>query len=301
MALLGLGTYRCRDVSAAAQAAIAAGLPLIDTAPVYAHGTAQTHLGRHLINHSQVRVSSKVGHMTRSQAAAARVAGVVTVQQAERGHCLTPDYIDHQLAQNLAELRRSRLDLLYLHNPEHDIHTDRQHLMHQIRDAFEACERAAHQGRITGYGIATWSGFSSSAFTVPELLAAARQAAGGPDHHLAAIQLPVNLVQLAPLSQSLKGGGPVAQASHAGLEVWASAPLNGGELTTLVSQELAELIGPGLSPSGAALTVVASTPGITGALLSASTTAHLQDALVTFQRPPLQPEHLREICRVLRT
>lgn len=301
MALLGLGTYRCRDVSAAAQAAIAAGLPLIDTAPVYAHGTAQPQLGGHLTDHPKVRVSSKVGHMTRPQAATARAAGVLTAEQAERGHCIAPAYIDHQLAGNLAELRRDRLDVLYLHNPEHGSHADRRHLLNQIRDAFEACERAAHHGRIGGYGIATWSGFSNNAFTVPELLATARQAAGGPDHHFTAIQLPLNLVHLTPLTQSLADDGPVAQASDADLEVWASAPLNGGELTRLVSRELAELIQPGLSPSAAALSVVASTPGITGALLSVSTAAHLQDALAAFQREPLPHEHLREICRVLRT
>ncbi|GAA1524435.1 hypothetical protein GCM10009678_02140 [Actinomadura kijaniata] len=69
---------------------------------------------------------------------------------------------------------------------------------------------------------------------------------------------------------------------------------------TLVSEELAELIVPGLSASAAALASAASTPEITGALSSASTAAHLHDALTVFQHAPLPPEHLWKICRVLR-
>ncbi len=132
-------------------------------------------------------------------------------QQAEHGHCITPAYIDYQLAHNTAELRRPRLDLLYLHTPEHGAHVDRDQLLHQIRGAFEVCEQAVHQGRITGYGVATWSGFSSDVFTVPELLAVAQQAADGSKHHFTAIQLPVSLVHLAPLTQALNEDGPIGR------------------------------------------------------------------------------------------
>jgi aryl-alcohol dehydrogenase-like predicted oxidoreductase len=300
MTALGLGTYRCRDVTAAAQAAVAAGVAVVDTAPVYAYGTAHAQLARILAGQSQIRVSTKVGHMTHRQAQSAQRAGAITAHEAFRGHSIAPTYIDHQIAVNIAELCRERLDLLYLHNPEHDAHGDKDRLRKQITQAFAACERAAHDGQIAGYGIATWGGFTNGAFTVPDLVNAARDAAGSTETRLAAIQLPVSLVQLVLLAESLDGAGPIAQAHDAGLEVWASAPLSGGELADVVTGDLAELISPGLSPVAAALAVVASTPGLTGALLSASTAAHWQEALTAFNRPPIPHPHLREICRVLR-
>ncbi|WP_371950316.1 aldo/keto reductase [Actinomadura monticuli] len=75
MAVLGLGTYRCRDVTAAARAAIAAGVTVIDTAPVYARGSAHAQLAGLLPDRPGLRISTKAGHMTRHQARAARQAG----------------------------------------------------------------------------------------------------------------------------------------------------------------------------------------------------------------------------------
>ncbi|MFC5751460.1 aldo/keto reductase [Actinomadura rugatobispora] len=141
MALLGLGTYRCRDVSAAARVAVSAGVTTIDTAPVYAQGTAQAQLAHIVAAHPEVRLFSKVGHMTRTQAQAALRAGVIAARDATRCHSISPAYLDYQIATTGAELDRQRLDLLYLHNPEHDAHTDPRRLLHQITRAFATCER----------------------------------------------------------------------------------------------------------------------------------------------------------------
>ncbi|MFC5751459.1 hypothetical protein [Actinomadura rugatobispora] len=92
----------------------------------------------------------------------------------------------------------------------------------------------------------------------------------------------------------------MAEAAEAGLQVWASAPLNGGELVDMVTNELAALINPCLSPVAATLAIVASTPGLTGALLSASTAAHWHEALTAFRTPAVPPSHLKEICHLLR-
>ncbi|MBO2465998.1 aldo/keto reductase [Actinomadura violacea] len=301
MAELGLGTYRCRDVTTAARAAIAAGVTVIDTAPVYAHGNAHDQLADLLLKHPGVRISTKAGHMTRRQARAAQQAGLITPKEAARCHCIAPAYLRHRITTNIAEIGRDRLDLLYLHNPEHDAHGDRDRLLKQITQAFTTFEEAAHQDDITGYGIATWSGFTSGAFTTQDIITAAQRAAGSTRTHLQAIQLPVSLIELTSVAKALHGVGPIAEAAEAGLEVWASAPLNGGELANLLTPDLAEFINAGFSHVAAALAVVASTPGITGALLSASTTAHWHEALRAFQGPAIPPTHLQEICRVLRT
>lgn len=238
--------------------------------------------------------------MTRHQAWAARRAGLITPEEAARCHSIAPAYLRHRITANITEIGRDRLDLLYLHNPEHDAHGDRERLLEQITQAFTTFEEAAHRGDIVGYGIATWSGFTSGAFTVQDLITAAQRAAGSARTHLQAVQLPVSLIEIGPHAEALQGAGPIAQATGAGMEVWASSPLNGGELADLVTPDLADFIDPGSSNAAAALSVVASTPGLTGALLSASTTAHWQEASRAFQRPAIPPTHLQDICRVLR-
>lgn len=300
MAVLGLGTYRCRDVTAAARAAITAGVTVIDTAPVYARGSAHAQLAGLLPDRPGLRISTKAGHMTRHQARAARRAGLITSEEAAACHSIAPAYLRNRITANITEMGRRQLDLLYLHNPEHGAHGDRSRLLERITQAFTIFEEAAHQGDIAAYGIATWSGFTSGAFTVQDLVTAAQRAAGSTRTHLRAIQLPVNLIELTPVAEALHGAGPVAEASGAGLEVWASAPLNGGELLDLVTADLAEFISPGSSHVAATLAVVASTPGLTGALLSASTAAHWREALSAFQRPAIPLPHLQDICRVLR-
>ncbi|WP_322974025.1 aldo-keto reductase family protein [Actinacidiphila oryziradicis] len=113
------------------------------------------------------------------------------------------------------------------------------------------------------------------------------------------IQLPVSLVMATPLAQALHGHGPIADAAHKGLEVFASAPLHGGELPHLATPELAELIRPGLSTAQACLLAVASCHGLTKVLLSATDPAHWVNALAALDSEPLPPEHLRKILDVL--
>ncbi|GAA2619282.1 hypothetical protein GCM10010411_63770 [Actinomadura fulvescens] len=59
----------------------------------------------------------------------------------------------------------------------------------------------------------------------------------------------MNLVQIAALADSLNGAGPITQAHEAGLEVWTSAPLGGGELADMVTDDLATMISPACHPS----------------------------------------------------
>jgi len=300
-ARLTLGTHGCRDTAVATLLAIEAGATTVDTAPNY--GTSHHDLAPVLARHPEVAVNTKVGFPDRAGPDAIR-AGVLTRDDAAIRHSIAPDYIRWQAARNRAELGRDRLDTLFLHNPEHACTGNRTDLFHALFAAFEALEEEAAAKRIGGYGIATWHGFRDGAFTVVDLLSLAHQAAGGGAHHLTAIQLPVNLVEIDALAHSLHEddhGGPLVEADTAGLEVHASAPLHGGELPRLVTLELAGLISPGTTPAQAALHTVASAPQITHVLLSASTPRHWHQAAQTLALPPLPTERLREITRVLRT
>ncbi|WP_232734137.1 hypothetical protein [Kitasatospora sp. CB02891] len=224
-------------------------------------------------------------------------AGALSAEDAEQGHCLAPDYIAWQVARSKRMLGRVP-DLVFLHNPEHGCQEGE--IADRLYAAFLSMEKACSQHTIGAYGVATWCGFSSGLFDVSTLLELATKA-GGPNHHLRAIQLPVSLIHLAPVAQALDGQGPLADALDAGLEVFASAPLHGGEIPDILTRELTDLISPGSTPAQAALAVVASTPGVKRVLLSTGNPEHWTQAADAVGRPLLSPDVLRRVVDVLGT
>ncbi|KDQ68179.1 aldo/keto reductase [Streptomyces sp. NTK 937] len=295
---LALGTYRCRDVSTAVSAAVAAGVEWIDTAPNYAQGVAETPLRPVLDRHPQVGISTKVGFVPAADRQAAISAGVLPGGRSERDHCLSRPYIAWQLALSHARLGRAP-ELVFAHNPEHGTGS-RDEVLQSLASAFEEMESMADAGTIRGYGVATWTGLSSGLFTVSDLVSLA-QRVGGPHHHFHAVQMPVSLVHLGPVAAALEGAGPLHQAREAGLDVFASAPLDGGALPGLMTPDLVRLIDPSATPVQAALLVVLSAPGMSRVLLSASSPAHWADAWGAVARERLSPEHLRKVIDVLGT
>jgi len=291
-AVLGLGTYRVRAVELAARTACQAGCEYVDTAPNYGHGLAHGELGPVLADYPKVRITTKTGFHTGAERRAAVAAGALTDQEAAHGHSLKPSFVRWQTNHSLAQLGRA--DVVFVHNPEH-AHHDRVRVHVAIRRAFRVLEEFARAGRIGGYGVATWSGFTRGVFTVAELVELAEQAAGGHPNHLVSVQLPVSLVMLDPLTQALDGTGPLADARARGLTTFASAPLHGGELLPLMTPELVDFIRPGLTPAAAALLAVASCPDLDVALVAASTRVHWDDAVGALA-DPLNPDHLRSIA-----
>ncbi|MEV7357900.1 aldo/keto reductase [Kitasatospora sp. NPDC091276] len=296
-ARLGLGTYRCLDVAEAALMAASRGADWVDTAPNYAGGRAEASLAVALAAYPDLCVSTKVGFVPAGTRHIGVRAGALSTADAERGHCLTPDYIAWQLARSKLMLSRVP-DLVFVHNPEH-VCPDGE-ITGRLYNAFLALEEACSQQTISAYGVATWRGFSSGLFDVPTLIELATRA-GGPNHHLWAVQLPVSLVHLAPIAQALDGHGPLADALDAGLEVFASAPLHGGEVPGVVTPELTKLINPGMTSAETALAVVASAPGVRRVLLSTGNPEHWMQAAETVGRPPLSPDVLRRVVDVLGT
>ncbi|MFE7582190.1 aldo/keto reductase [Streptomyces gardneri] len=294
---LALGTYHCQDIPRAAAHAVTRAVSWIDTAPNYRSGRAHALLAPILARHPETKVSTKTGFFSKAEAAAAVNAGVLTDTLANAGHSLRPEFLRWQTDRTLATLGRA--DTVFVHNPEHGA-DDREALHEQLHQAFAVLEEYAHEGRIGGYGVATWSGLQTAAFSVIKLLTIAQEAAGG-HHHLRAMQLPVSLVMARPIVTALDSHGPLLQARAAGLEIFASSPLHGGALPGMITQELAELVEPGHTPAQAALRVVASTPGVTQILLGTSSPAHWDAAAHTIALPPLPHQTLRKVIDVLAT
>ncbi|QKW20576.1 aldo/keto reductase [Kitasatospora sp. NA04385] len=275
--VLGLGTYRVRAAAEAARTALADGAAWIDTAPNYGHGHVHRALAPVLADHPASKVATKTGFHPGGR------------------HSLAPTDVRAQVEKSLAVLGRA--DLIFVHNPEHHGH-DRGHLHRGIRDAFTVLEEFADAGRIGRYGIATWNGFTSGAFTIAELTTLASEAAGSPRHHLGAVQMPVSLVMYDTVRQALDGTGPLVEARGSGLTAFGSAPLHGGELPALMTPELVNLVSPGTTPHTAAFRAVAACPALDVILTSASTRRHWEDAGAALAQPiPLG--HLRTVLDVL--
>jgi aryl-alcohol dehydrogenase-like predicted oxidoreductase len=190
-AALGLGTHRVKGVAAAARRA-AAPTGWVDTAPNYLRGHAHHLLAPVLAACPTLAVATKVGFVPGRLIPAAVAAGALPGQDAARGHSLTPSYLRWQAARNRTDLGRDRLDLLFVHNPEHG--DARAAADEVLREAFVVLEDLVAAGRLAAYGVATWSGFSDGHLSVERLDRLASQAAGTDAHHLKAIQLPVSLI-----------------------------------------------------------------------------------------------------------
>ncbi|MFH8591614.1 aldo/keto reductase [Streptomyces rimosus] len=296
-AALGLGMHRVREVAVAVELAAASPAPWIDTAPNYLGGQAHNRLAPALAAHPTVPVATKVGFLNAAARALGRAAGVVPAPDAAAGHSLAAPYVRWQVERNRADLGRGRLAALFLHNPERTCRPDRLH--EQLREAFAILEEQAATGAVRTYGVATWDGFDTGAFTVADLDRLAAEAAGSADHHLRVIQLPVSLVAADAFTLALHGRGPIAEAAGCGWAVHASAPLHGGELPHLATAELAALLHPGLSIAQACLLATASCPGVSRVLLSASHRAHWNAALGALAAEPIPPTRLRSVLDVL--
>ncbi|MFF0290199.1 aldo/keto reductase [Streptomyces sp. NPDC005262] len=268
---LGLGTYRTTDVAAAAEVAIDHGVSWIDTAPNYQRGTAEEQLAPVLDALPSVRVSTKVGFLDAARQERATKAGVLTPSRTGKGYCLEPSYVSWQAAQSKAALRRIP-DITFVHNPEHG-GPEPHDLDARLIRGFRTLEECCQQGLIKAYGVATWSALHDGSLTVDRLMELAHMA-GGASHKFAAIQLPLSLVQLGPIADALDGRGVLFDARAAGLEVFGSAPLHGGELLEIVTPTVAQEVLPGTAPIQLVLGTVASTPGVTRILLSASSARH---------------------------
>ncbi|MFE7615265.1 aldo/keto reductase [Streptomyces sp. NPDC057496] len=290
-ASLGLGTYRVRGLPEAAKAAVNHGADWIDTAPNYLHGHAEQDLKPVLAAYPQVPVSTKVGFFTPEQARRALAAGALTDREAKAGHCLSPRAIIWQAEESRAALGRVP-DITFVHNPEHGLH-DRGALEKRLYEAFVVLENCVDLGLTKGYGVATWNAIHEDLVSVDRVAGIAKQSGLGVNR-LKAIQLPLSIVQIGPLAEASQGHGPLVAAQAQGIDVFASAPLHGGELLGMLPDEVAEELIPGASPLRVALGVVASTKGVTRLLLSASSTEHWADAAAAISRPILTP-HVRRI------
>lgn len=215
-------------------------------------------------------------------------------------HCMTPAYLEDQLARSLDNLGLETIDIYYVHNPESQLEAvNRDEFDRRLRAAFEFLERAASDGRIGCYGTATWNGYrqqpgSRGYLSLAEVATLAREV-GGEDHHFRVVQLPHNLA----MPEALTLGNQVVEGEHlsllmaaarVGITVMCSASMFQAKL----AQNLPPFVGEALkglsTDAQRAIQFVRSTPGVTTALVGMSQRTHVDENMGVAAVPPASVE-----------
>ncbi|MEK6325008.1 MAG: aldo/keto reductase [Acidobacteriota bacterium] len=222
--------------------------------------------------------------------------GLAQVEDIAGGsHCMTPRYLEDQLARSLDNLGLETIDIYYIHNPESQLEVvPRDEFNKRIRAAFEVLEHAAVAGRIGSYGTATWNGYrqqpgSRGHLSLADMVAIAREF-GGEDHHFRAIQLPYNLAMpeaLTIVNQLVDGEhlSLLMAADRLGVTVMCSASM----LQAKLSQNLPPFVEQALkglsTDAQRAIQFVRSTPCVTTALVGMSQRSHVDENMAVARVP----------------
>jgi aryl-alcohol dehydrogenase-like predicted oxidoreductase len=319
---LGIGTYLGPD-DAATDAAYAAaldraldlGINVIDTAINYRSQRSERVVGQVLarqmasgaLKRDQVLVCTKAGFIPFDGNRPADLERYIQDTFVRRGvcaegdivagcHCLAPPYLADQIERSRRNLGLETIDVHYLHNPEMQLtELPLATLLTRLRAAFAVLEKAVSDGRVGVYGIATWGGLREPAgeprhLPLEAVVAAARHVAGE-DHHLRAVQLPINLAmpEAWRLRNHRRRDGSAATLLEAaqdhGLYVFTSGSILQGKLARGLPAELAKRV-PGLKTDAQrALQVVRSTPGVGTVLCGMKQVAHVEENAALMRIP----------------
>ncbi|WP_435335306.1 aldo/keto reductase [Haloarchaeobius sp. TZWWS8] len=309
---IGLGTYLGDPTDAVDQRyhdaivrALESGVNVLDTAINYRCQRSERVVGDALreadVDRDAVLVATKGGFVpfdgSRPEDPGSFVrseyveSGIVDPDDLVRGsHCLAPGFVDDQLDRSLDNLGLDSVDLYYLHNPETQLaEFSREEVYDRLEAAFEVLERRAADGDLGMYGLATWECFRvpadhDSYLSLAEVVGRARSAAktvGNTATHFGAVQLPFNVHMADAFTvkaqQSADGTVSTLELAHnAGLNVFTSASILQGDLTTGVPEAIAARLA-GETAVQKAINFARSAPGVTSSLVGMSRVEHVDE------------------------
>lgn len=306
---LGIGTYLGQpdpkidaSYTAAIVAAAESGINFIDAAINYRFQRSERNIGAAIqqlatkgFSREELVVCTKGGYLTPDGSMPEDPneyffheylqPGIFTAKDIVAGsHCMTPRFLENQVARSLRNLELECIDVYYLHNPETQLsEVSRPDFLERVRDAFIFLESAVGAGKIQFYGMATWNGFrqEAKAHDAMQLAEFAQIAAdiAGEKHHFRFVQLPFNMGMTEALTlgnQSI--GGKIRTimetASELGITLIASASLLQGQVARNLPSFVAQALGLE-NDAERALQFVRSSPGITTALVGMSHVEHV--------------------------
>lgn len=322
---IGLGTYLGQPdaatdaaVAEAVRRMVSGGVNVIDTAINYRHQRGERSVGTALAGlidggtttRDEVVICTKGGYLPDPGGARwfretyLGRDGVTDADLVDGCNCLHPAYLADQIERSRRNLGLARIDVYYLHNPEHQAGALEPAAFHaRLETAFALLEDAVAQGSIGAYGLATWNGLRVAPGTKGHIdlsaaKAAARRAAGGKEDHFGFVQLPCNLGSpevLIQKTQPIDGSlvPAVAAAQRLGLAVAFSRAVGAGKLGA-VKPALAQALGLG-TDAQRALQFARGIPGTAAALVGAKQPAHVAAALEVVAAPALSPELYRKL------
>ena len=304
---IGIGTYlgamdeaTDRGYTESVVASVRGGLNFIDTSLNYRHQGSERAIGaalKHLFASGEARrdevvVATKAGYLIPDAAPELDPQDVI-----EQMHSMAPHFLGDQLDRSRANLGIETIDVFYLHNPETQLgRVASEEFDRRIRRVFEYLERAAADGRIQYYGMATWDGFrrprgAPEGLSLPRVAAMA-ESVGGPGHHFRFVQLPFNLAMPEAFVQLEDGENLVTAAARLGITVVASASLLQARLARNLPPELAAKLAGTSTDAQRAIQFTRSTPGITVALVGMSHPEHVRENLeLAAVRPLAEPDY----------
>jgi aryl-alcohol dehydrogenase-like predicted oxidoreductase len=339
---IGMGTYLGKPTSEDDAAyersiaeALAAGCNVIDTAINYRFQRSERSIGRALavlvaagsIRRDEVVISTKGGFLSfdggyPSDPGEWVVAtflrpGIIDASEIVADcHCMAPDYIEHQFEASRRNLGVDRIDIYHLHNPETQFGSvERTEVMRRLQAAFEILEGKVADGKLTLYGTATWDGYrrppeAADHLSLHDVVEAARRAAkarGVAEHHVGAVQLPLNLAMPEALLSSTQvmpggedAGAPCSllQAAGAmGLVVMGSAAILQGHLPPKIPAEMAAAIPGGESAIHKAIQWARSAPGLSTSLVGMKSPGHASENLILARSPRMTASQHRALVQ----
>jgi aryl-alcohol dehydrogenase-like predicted oxidoreductase len=307
---LGIGTYLGNPndstdsgYAAAIVAAVESGINVIDTAINYrlqrserSVGTALKVLARKDFPREGLVVCTKAGYLTPDSFMPSDPnryffeeyiqKGVFTAKDIAAGcHCMTPRFLENQLARSLKNMGLESVDVYYLHNPETQLaEISAEDFLKRVREAFVFLESVAARGQIQYYGMASWNGFrqpkgARDLMQLADIVGVAKEVAGE-QHRFRFVQLPFNLAMTEALTQGNQTVGTsektaMEAANELGVTLVASGSLLQGQVAQNLPQFVADALGLD-DDAERALQFVRSAPGITTALVGMARTAHVE-------------------------
>lgn len=215
-------------------------------------------------------------------------------------HCMTPDYLQSQIDQSLANMQIEGIDVFYIHNPESQLsEIDKYTFEARLAKAFEKLEENRTNNKIQFYGTATWNGFRAAPdaagyHSLERMANIARQVAGE-NHGFRFVQLPFNLAMPEALlfeNQAVEGRvfSTIDAADKLGISVMISASILQGKLSQNLPAHLNESLGNLETDALTAIQFVRSTPNVTTALVGMSKAAHVEENLKLAKIEPVSRE-----------
>lgn len=205
-------------------------------------------------------------------------------------HCLHPRFLRWSMQQRLQAAGLERYDLYLLDGLElqRAVVSD-QGLTRRLQAAFHWLEQECREGRVGAYGVARATSLQLE--TIHRLAVEA----GGPEHHLRWIELPISvrrLDEVARVNQQV-GARRLSTYRAAGalsLSILAVRAIEGGRAEYDLSLEAREALGAGVTDAQIGLQWCRSLPGVRTALVGMSRVNHVEENLEILSRPKADPE-----------